>query len=298
MGNWDRKDLFGTCSSGLCNRLLTLAGSLRIAALEGRNFSLYWPLNHSLGCRFERLFANRFRMITERDLHIILDTCLTVKVYNAWRYNGPTYKQLSPDGDPDANVVIIKGWGYPMLATDHYGADLDREVRRHLLSLVPLPEILAEVDAFCLPARSIGVHVRRGDCLETFGQSKDEYFRALMQGIISLRPDVTFFFATHEKGTEDRFRQEFGERLCCFPKSGAARQEERGGQEALIDLLLLSRTAAIIGNVASSYSSTAARLGGKTFVVADENTAHTNLERTCTFLASRLPTPDQAPCTR
>ena len=296
MAHWDRKELFATCSSGLCNRLLLLAGSLRIAALTGRKLSLYWPVNHALGCEFEKLFTNTFPSISHDHLHLILDTGLTIKVYNAWRYNGPTFRKLAADGDTDANIVIIKGWSYPMLASDSFSPELEQELCRLLRSLVPIPEIQAAVDAFPLwPAGFVGVHIRRGDNFENFTRSRDQDFMAIMRGVVARRPEVKFFLATDVKSTEERFQEAFGDRLVCYPKSGAARHEERGGQEALIDLLLLSRAAAILGNVDSSYSSTAARLGGKPLALANDQSAVQNLEKTCNFLAGCLPIPDQAP---
>src|SRR5688572_10853482 len=110
---WTDRNLFVTCSSGLCNRLLMLAGSMRIAARTGRKLALYWPVNRYLGCAFNDLFQNTFPMITGADLTELLDTALTVKVYNAWKTSGPIANSIDAKGDPEINIVIIKGWSYP-----------------------------------------------------------------------------------------------------------------------------------------------------------------------------------------
>jgi hypothetical protein len=286
---WIDKHLFATCSSGLCNRLMVLAGSIRIAQRTGRKLALYWPVNHDLGCHFDELFANTFPMVTEDAFASILDTTVTVKIYNAWRTQGPMFTRISANGDPDANLVIIKGWSYPMFENEGFNRDLDAEIRRRLLSFTPRPEIQSEVDSFPLPPATIGVHVRRGDHVDEFGESKDEYFMAVMSGILDRRPDVKFFLATDVARTEHQFRAAFGDTLLTAPKTWIGRHEPRGAREGLVDLLLLSRTAAILGNIHSSFSQAAGCIGNKLMIVADAGSAITHLDRTCDGLCACLP---------
>ena len=289
------RNLFATCSSGLCNRLLLLAGSMRIAEVTQRSFALYWPLNEALGCPFEMLFTNRFEMVTERDLGLILMTNFNLKVYNAWNTEGPSYRTIQRDGDPDAHIVIIKGWSDPRFGDETAGPEIDAEVRRRLLDLKPLPEIEAAVNACVLAPATIGVHVRRGDNVENFGQSRDEYFFRIMRDILQRRPDAKFFLATDVAALESRFQDEFDGTLLTAPKTWASRREVQGVREGLIDLLLLSRTAAIIGNVQSSFSQTAARLGNRQMLPADETNSGARLAPTSAWLASRLPQSNAAP---
>ena len=163
--------------------------------------------------------------------------------------------------------------------------------RGRLLQLKPLPEIEAAVAAFPMPASTIGVHVRRGDNLENFGESRDDYFFSMMRGILELRPDTTFFLATDVAAVEERFREKVGGALLSAPKGWAPRHGVEGVREGLIDLLLLARTAGIIGNVQSSFSQTAARIGGRAMFLADEGTAGLRLTEVCAFLARGLPEP-------
>ena len=283
------RNLFATCSSGLCNRLLVLAGSQRIAEVTGRSLALYWPVNEALGCSFDRLFMNRFEMVTEADLALILKTNFNVKVYNAWQTDGPTYRTLRRDGDPDAHIVIIKGWSHPRFEDETYSPEIDAEVRRRLLALRPRPEIEAAVHQVILPPATIGVHVRRGDNLEEFGRSQNEHFFSVMRGIRERRPEVNFFLATDVAEVERQFQDEFDGELVTAPKTWAPRHDEAGVREGLIDLLLLSRTAALIGTVQSSFSQTAARLGKLELLLANETNAGARLKEGCAWLASRLP---------
>jgi len=212
----------------------------------------------------------------------------TVKVYNAWCHNDTLATRVSNDGDPDIDVVILKCWSYPMFESDEHGDDLNRELRKELLSLNLIPEIRDEVDSFNLPSPSIGVHIRRADKVESFVHCKDENFMAIMQGVVARRPDVNFFLATDVKETEIRFRKMFGDRLVTYPKAWRPREEERGVHEGMIDLHLLSRTHVIIGTQDSSFSQTAGRFRGINVIKADEQTATVNLDMTCDFLANDL----------
>jgi hypothetical protein len=293
---WIERNLFVTCSSGLCNRLLMLAGCLRIARRTSRTLALYWPVNQDLGIPFNDLFENSIPLIDGSDLTEILDTTFTVKVYNAWKTQGPIFRKISPDGDPDSHIVIIKGWSYPMFADEGYSRALDVELRQDLLSLVPRAEIRAAVDRLGLPGDLLGVHIRRGDHIEEFGQSRDEYFITLMRTILGSRPDQKFLLCTDVAAIEAKFREMFGDALVTIPKQWPGRHRPEGAREGLIDLLALARTAAILGNVHSSFSQTAARLGDKRMIVVDENSAvHRGQETCATLLEAVRNTPVLAP---
>ena len=175
-----------------------------------------------------------------------------------------------------------------MFEGEGYSEELNHELRHHLLALKPLPEIQAAVDVFPLPSDCIGVHVRRGDHIDEFGESRDDHFMAVMRGVRKQWPGVTFFLATDVAATECRFQDEFGDALISAPKNWAGRHQSEGGREGLIDLLLLSRTAAILGNIHSSFSQTAGHLGNKRMIVADERSAGVRLKNTCDALAGCL----------
>ena len=281
--------LMATCSSGMCNRLLVIAGSLRLAEKTGRQFSLYWPENDQLACPFDRLFTNPFAMVREPELHLLLRTEFTVKFYNAWRNGHPLYTEIAPDGDPHADIVVIKAWCFPQFAAEACDRTLELDMRAHLLTLQPAAEILAEADSFALPGQVMGVHIRRGDHLEEFGESRDEHFMSIMDALAQIRSELCFFLATDDRATEERFQRRYGDRLLTFRKQGGGRHDIRGGQEALIDLLLLSRTMAIVGNVRSTFSLTAAKWGGRPVVFATETAAGRNLGRTCEELLRMAP---------
>jgi hypothetical protein len=228
-------------------------------------------------------------MVREQDLHLLLRTEFTVKCYNAWRNERPLFTEIAPDGDPHADIVVIKGWYFPRYASEQCSWALEQEIRTHLLTLQPCQDITAEVEAFALPTTAIGVHIRRGDHLEEFGQSRDEHFVSIMDALAAKNSDLCFFLATDDRATEQRFQERYGDKLLAFRKRGGGRHDIRGGQEALIDLLLLSRTMAIVGNAHSTFSLTAAKWGGKPVILADERAAGKDLDQTCEQLLRLAP---------
>jgi len=278
--------LYATCSSGLCNRLLMLAGSIRVAELTQRRLVLDWPANSQVGCTFDTLFLNEFRMFNEEHLVRLLRTDECVKVYNAVKIK-PHYNRICADGDPEADIVLVKAWGPPMLDTETWNRQFTRDLQPFLRQLLPHPEFLARADEHPLPARCLGVHIRRGDNQPEFSESKDEYFQILMDAVIAACPDVTFFLATSDQDTESRFRRRFGDRVISFPKTCSGRHQA-AIEEALVDLILLSRTRAVLGNYFSSYSFAASVLGPNVLVNAMEDTATTRLQKATAELVEAL----------
>ena len=288
--------LFGACSSGLGDRLLSLAGCQRIAELTKREFALYWRVSDRCGCPFERLFDTVIPQVTEADLHRLLFTNNAVKVYNAWLDRpGPVYNRVAADGDPSTEIVVIKSWNYPALDNDCDGSNLHAELRTHLLRLRPVPEIQQMIDGFDLPDQAIGVHVRRGDAVERFGVSREEHFAALMNAVLAREPLRRFFLATDVSAVEQRFVDQFGDRIVTFPKCGGGRTAERGMVESLVDLLLLSRTQSILGNQHSAFSRLAALWGNRRLVLAGEESATTHLDRSVACLLGAKPERNESP---
>lgn len=282
--------LFGACTSGLGDRLLSLAGCQRVAERTNRQLILYWQVSDRCGCPFERLFDNVISQVTEADLHRLLFTNYTVKVYNAWLDRpGLVYNKVAADGDPSTDIVVIKSWNYPVLENDRDGGQLHAELRTYLTRLRPVPEIQRTADGFDLPDQAIGVHIRRGDAIERFGVSREEHFAVLMKAVLAWDPGRRFFLATDDNAVERRFVDQFGDRIVAFPKRGGGRSEERGMAESLVDLLLLSRTQSILGNQHSAFSRLAAIWGNRRLVLAGEENATTHLGRSVACLLGAEP---------
>ncbi len=266
--------------SGLANRLLLLAGSLRIAELTGRKLVLHWPVNDAVGCSFAHLFTNPLTMFRAEDIAAVLDSCSTVKVYNSWHHS-LVFTAVAEDGDPDTQIVIMKGWHAPRFRTEQDTPAFWAQVRTHLRALEPAPGIREESGKFALPERCIGVHLRRIDTyLPEFSVSADEHFERIMDALIAAEPSVNFLIASDDAATEQKFLKRYAGRALSFEKKRRTRNNPRGIEEALIDLLLLGRTRAVLGNHYSSFSFLAGEFAGRPALYATVESSGPQLELT------------------
>ena len=268
--------LVATSSSGLGNRLLVLAGAQRLAEQTGRRLLMHWPANDQLGCHFEDLFTNSLERLEPGDLDFLLRTDRTVKVYNTWRHSGPLYTDVARDGDPDAEIVILKGWIAARYAGEHRTTELDEEVGVYLRKLTPRAEFLDAARAWPLPPKTVGVHLRRGDptreFIDEYRTVDDQQFLNLMDAVLRAEPETSFFLATDHPPTEARWQERFGPRLLFRKKNSLLRDRSAMG-EAMLDCLLLGRTAGVIGTHFSTFSELAARLSGTPLALVGPRTA-------------------------
>ncbi len=75
-------------------------------------------------------------------------------------------------------------------------------------------------------------------------------------------PKDKFLLCTDSKKTEDKFKKVFGKRIIVFPKGNRKQSKDTAIQEALIDLLLLSKTKHILGSYLSTFTELAWWFGG------------------------------------
>lgn len=107
----------------------------------------------------------------------------------------------------------------------------------------------------------IGVHIRRTDNDMSIQHSPDTLFIKAMDDAIRSNPNVKFYLATDCEETKAKFRKLYGDRL-IFNRSEADRGSTSGIIDAVTELYILSKAESIIGSYYSSFSETAAKLGG------------------------------------
>ena len=279
--------LYICCNSGLGDRLLALAGAQRIARHTGLELIVYWDVNDRCKIPFQGLFTNPIHLADGQDLHRLLHTHHAIQAYNAWVDRPiPKYHQVREDGDPDAEIVIIKCWNYPLFDGERPVPEFRAEVRSELAALQPVAEVQEAIDAFPMPSGAVGVHIRRGDDVSRFGVSGEGHFMTLMHAVLKRAPDTKFFLSTDSMETESLFDREFGGQLAIQRKSGGGRSAESGMREALVDMLLLSRTRSIIGNTHSAFSRVASLWGDRALVLAGDRTAGPDIEKAVGLLLS------------
>ena len=262
-------------TSGLCNRLLALAGAMRIADVTGRRLVLYWPQDSNLNCPFEALFENPIERFEAPHLYDLMHTQIGVSVYQTERgkVNRLHYRSIVR-GDPSP-VVVVKGWGAAALRWER-GAKPKERAQPYLKRLVPVAALREAIARPPALEDAIGVHIRRGDERQSFAGSRDEDYLTILRRVVERKPDVRFHLATDDRDTEQRFRDAFPDRIHTLAKSAfgpEARQSVEGMREAVVELYRLARTRAVLGNHRSSFSTVAALLGSGRLVVANAKNA-------------------------
>lgn len=107
----------------------------------------------------------------------------------------------------------------------------------------------------------IGVHIRRTDNAKAIEFSPIELFVSRMEQELVRSPKARFFVATDDCPTKELLKRHFGEHIITREQV-AERDAQNGVQDALIDLMLLSRCSRIFGSYWSSFSGVAAMIGG------------------------------------
>lgn len=121
---------------------------------------------------------------------------------------------------------------------------------------------------------TIGLHIRRTDHAGAIKNSPLSLFIEKMNEEIALHDKnntkTNFFLATDDKETEKELIQLFGERIIINQNKAFDRDSAKGVQDAFIDVACLSKTSKIYGSHASSFSETAAKMGGIKLIICEK----------------------------
>lgn len=262
---------------GIANRIKCLVSMWRLSEKFDRKLYLYWVKNHTCGADFKDLFENDlfFEEISKEKLkELFEEECILSQ----------TFRFVPLAGEiPDKFAKV-----YPTPRGNNIDFEFERipqEVRENILfylkQLRPIEKIRKIADylteKYDVP-NLVGVHVRRDDFLvgkERLGDvSSDNKFFEKIDEILKEDFKTKFLLCTDSQETEDKFIEEYGNRIIIYPKKNRDRTTVLNTQQGLIDLLLLSRTKHIIGTYRSTFNELAWWLGGckaKVDIIIDED---------------------------
>lgn len=251
---------------GLCNRLRAI---LSVASLVEEHqidadIRVGWSVSAECAARFDQLFlpldmprlqiaARRWydRPITRQNLH--WPAIVRRGKYAAQFCNTPPAVDL-------LQRLLQPGRGTVYVSTGIAFCDYSPQYVRRLRLL---PHLQHEVERLsnAFDAHTIGVHIRRTDHVTAIAESPDYLFEQALQDAINADPDARFFIATDDTALKTRLAARFPGRITSQDCRGT-RSDLRGMEEAVVDLWTLARCSRIIGSYWSSFSDTAAELGG------------------------------------
>ncbi len=109
---------------------------------------------------------------------------------------------------------------------------------------------------------TIGVHIRRTDHADAIKHSPLELFYERMEQEIAAH-DANFYVTTDDARVEDALRERFApQRLVFYEGKLLDRDSKAGIEDALIDMLALSRCSKILGSYQSTFSLIPSIMGG------------------------------------
>lgn len=251
---------------GLCNRLraiLSLLSLIREQHLDAR-VRVGWGESSECAARFDQLFLpideprmhigpRRWheRPITRFNLHWpqLVRQCL-----------GHVQYCNTPPSLDELQRHCASGKAKVYVSTGHAFCDYSPSYVR---ALRPQPHLLERINRLSsdFDDHTIGVHIRRTDHSRAIAESPDALFEQAMRDAISADPKARFFIASDDTALKVHLASTFADRV-TIQYSRGSRADLCGMEEAVVDLWTLARCSRIIGSFWSSYSDTAAELGG------------------------------------
>lgn len=264
---------------GLCNRLRAILSALSL--IEGGSISarlvVGWDANAECAARFDQLFEpidsphvsigpRRWtdRPITRRNLH--WPALVRSLLYRRQYANRPPAIEtlsalLPPQGaTEDTRAAVPAASAAVYVSTGHAFCDYPVDYVRRLRPQTHLQERIDSLSAG-FDSHTIGIHIRRTDHVTAIAESPDTLFAEAIASAIDDDPDARFFLATDDASLKRRLADQFPGRITTQNCRGS-RADLAGMEEAVVDLWTLARCSRIIGSFWSSYTDTAAEIGG------------------------------------
>lgn len=250
---------------GLCNRLRAIFSLLSLVE-EGQidtDVHVGWHDNSECAARFDLLFqpleAPRMqikprrwydRPITRFNLH--WPELLRSFMYFAQYSNvPPAVQDLQNHIATGRSVYVSTGQAFCEYNPEY--------VRR--LKLQPHLQQRVNILSQHFDDHTIGVHIRRTDHVKSIAESPDSLFEQAMRQALEDDPKANFYIACDDPKLCTHFASLFPGRATIQTCRGT-RSDLRGMEEAVVDLWTLARCSRIMGSYWSSYSDTAAEIGG------------------------------------
>ena len=246
--------------AGLSNRIKGLISCIRICAQRDNNkLVLNWSKSTNFNCDFNDLFENKF-LPDWNDGSDSLDQVhanTSQRVINTWRLiasqdelsDDPAIQTLQPD------AIDFQYEAIPLQIRQDYIPCFDQ--------LIAQQTIREEVNVFSkkFDQNTISIALRTWeDC-----ESRQHLFR--LENVFSIldrNPNSQFFISCDSSTVLNQIRNNYGERMLVYPArtTRGDRNSKEGIQDALIELLLLSKNSRLKASKLSTFSEVAWWFGG------------------------------------
>jgi hypothetical protein len=259
-------------NSGLCNRMRAMACALALSRAVKQPLRVYWFNTAALNCPYRKLFepieGAEVIVVETRRLRAPFSVgAMRLKAAERRRpydlfLSGDKIEEYRDQGvDLALPVAQAKRCGIDTYGRFYGTPPFYDEFKPKRGLALEAEKTLAVIAANGGTGRTVGVHIRRGDNDASIQVSPLDLFLKRMQSELEQDPETRFFLATDDPATERVVADMFPGRVTTRGKD-LARNRTAGVQDALVDLLVLSKCPLILGSYWSSFSQTAAEMGG------------------------------------
>jgi hypothetical protein len=254
---------------GLANRMRVIDSCYWIAKELEMPLLINWENNFELNCSFHKLFElppeveyvekniSRSQVFLKKRVHALL------RKVGVQMPPGFDYYVLQDEVDQiRAHGIDLETFKQKdkifVSTTDHfYRSD------RSFCFFQPVDYLQQKIDEHTkrFSDHTIGIHIRRTDNAMSRKFSPLSGFLEFMDKAIKEESETKFFLATDSPEVENQIQQQYGDRIITYEKV-LDRNQQKGIQDALVDMYCLAACEKIIGSYFSSFSEVAAQING------------------------------------
>ncbi len=257
--------------SGLANRLRVIISGLHFSDIVQQELTLIWKKDKSLFCDFTDLFEPNGKIILKKHNW-------KLKILNSLQNKTTLYKLFSKLFSIDFSLFDKDAKEF-VWSTGTNNFDLSKLPEKvanfyfstchefcfdtaYIKYLRPISAIQKSIDKNVtkFTNKTIGIHVRRTDHLDSIEESPLEFFIETIRNDLEKDSSLNYFLATDDESVETILKNLFPGKINCYQKD-YARINIKGVQDAVVDLYSLANTCKIYGSYFSSFSDIAARIG-------------------------------------
>ena len=247
---------------GLCNRMQTRDSSLALARQLNAPLTIFWVRNRDCS-RMKDLFELRdlpCRVIELREGIVsgFLDR-YAKKFFGRFNNLHLGQKKANRLREQKNPVETLSGYRHIYIRT--YSRFFYAPEAAPFTPFRPKKSLQAIIDTYRKP-NCIGIHIRRGDNRKAIAHCPLSEFIKQMNEELRVDPNVCFFLATDDPSSEKRLQAEFPGKITVHRKQSLDRNSPQAIRDAVIDLYSLANCRKLIGSYWSSFTDTAAEIGG------------------------------------
>jgi hypothetical protein len=244
-------------ASGLCNRIKCLASSMRLAHKLARTVALSWTPNSDCCCLFSDLFENEVLELRDYELNAVLNRPHMFES-DQW-YVVDTWLLLMLPNDLPEN--FSKAYRSTTGKTidheyDRIPVGIRHDYLRYFAALVPTKFIKKEVEGFAKEFDNNTISVSIRSWPDDKNKAAALFSLENLYRVLDREEESSFFVGCDSEEVLRHITRRYGRRVISYPHSVKVgdRLSQRGMQEALIDLLLLSKNNRLKVSAYSTFS--------------------------------------------